>query len=100
MTARESVVSRHAHGVAMVLDHAEAHGLPMPTTVVIDALVTMAVDTLDDLTVWAMYLEEPISSHRHTGDHRLVHHEVRGDALEQPIVVWTNSLYEPAWASA
>lgn len=80
-------VTRHTKAIAAILDHAEAHDLPIPTQVVITAeTVKLAVDTLTDLADWSIYLDTPIDEHRHSGDHRLMHHQVRGQALEQAVL--------------
>lgn len=85
-------VTRHSKAIAAILDHAEAHDLPIPSEVVITyAEVKLMVVTLDALTQWAMYLDETIEIQRYTADHRLAYHQVRGDALEQPIKVWTTT---------
>lgn len=89
-------VTRHSKALAAILDHAEAHDLPVPGQVLItDSGIQMRVWSLDALTQWAMYLDETIEIQRYSADHRLAYHQVRGDALEQPIKVWTTT----SWAA-
>jgi hypothetical protein len=90
-------VTRHTKALAAVLEHAEAHDLPIPSEVVITyAEVKIMVVTLDALTQWALYLDQVVEIQRYTADHRQALHQVRGDALEQPIKVWTLTSWDAA----
>lgn len=85
-------VTRQTKAIAAILDHAETHDLPIPSEVVVTyAEVKLMVVTLDALTQWALYLDQSIEIQRYSADHRLAYHQVKGDALEQPIKVWTTT---------
>lgn len=87
--------------VGHVLTHAAELGLPMPADVLIGAgvasvggpAVRFDMATLADLTEWALYLDECISTEQLTPS--VDHHSVEGQALELPVRLITTVAYDP-----
>lgn len=87
---------RKTKAAAQILDHAASIGLPAPSQVSIfrDSTITLGVDSLVDLTDWALWMESEIVT-RAVG--RVGHtHKATGTALEQPIEVWTTTFLDSA----
>lgn len=77
-------IVQQAHALAAVLQHADNVGLPMPFVAAVHDYreVTLQLNTLDDLSEWAVWLDEPTAESEHEGH---THHIVVGQALEQAI---------------
>lgn len=70
----------------LIVEHAERIGLPAPCTINVGAYSTsFSVDTLEELTDWAAWLEEPIKDSVSAAGN--AHYNVDGLALDHPINV-------------
>lgn len=68
----------------LILNAAEAGGLPMPFHVcAIGADLTLQFSTLDALTTWAIWADDVIADS--AGQGTTVHHDVRTTLLDHPV---------------
>lgn len=86
-TTTRRTTLEHTRAALQVLEHTTEAGLPAPFTMCAD---NYAIDfgflSLDDLTAWSTWLDEPITDR--TGATGKAYYNVAGAALKQPIRCW------------
>lgn len=80
----------HTRAAALILDHAEAIGLPIPSTVSIDARrLLFTFDTAAEIKDWAAWMEvTPTAREMQAPYTTVTHHGATGLALEQQLEVF------------
>lgn len=81
-------IRTHVRAADLILNAAEAGGLPLPFHVcALGADLTMQLTSLDDLTAWAVWADEVIVAS--PGQGTTVHHDVRTTLLDHPVRLTT-----------